>query len=348
MTDTFGIPDLTGGPWLELTAPTAPSGHAGTVTAIVPTHDDAANLSLLLPRLLAEPDVSTAIVLASATEDDTFGVVLEVADRHPGRVRLLAEDRRSGKFAAVNLGLALAPTPFAYIVSGDVLPAVGAVARLRAAVDRDGVGAAGGQPVPRNPGRSVPVSVGRLMWRLHHRMALWRPKLGESILVRTDAVAPLPPTAVDEAAIQARLDADGWASVYVPDVIIDNRVPERLADLVKQRRRTHAGHLWLARRTGYAVPSLSLGQLVRELLGDALEGGQIVRGAALAAGAVAVDAWARTWARLDVVRGREQHVWALVESAKDPKARPGGGAHGRRAGVPPVGLAEAPPGQPDR
>jgi hypothetical protein len=43
--------------------------------------------------------------------------------------------------------------------------------------------------------------------------------------------------------------------------------------------------------------------------------------ATLAAAAV-LEAWSRALARLDYLRGRDTHVWDMVESAKDPALGP--------------------------
>ncbi len=288
---------------------------------VVPTHNDGGNIGSLLERLLAEPEVGEVLVVASACDDETVPTALEAAETSGGTVRVYVEAERSGKAAAVNFGLSEATMPVVMVVSGDVLPARGAVGQLVAAVEEPGVGLAGGRPVPVNPDSTFVGHAVHLMWRLHHRVALSRPKIGEAIAMRRQAVVPLPPdSSVDEPWFQALLEPAGWASTYVPDAVIFNRGPGTTRDFVKQRRQVHTGNLWLHKRQSYKVPSLRPLLLIGELRRDLLDDHRRLRPVRLAwtAGAVGMEAWARIGARADYMRGREKHVWDMVESAKAP------------------------------
>lgn len=296
---------------------TATTGVAGIV---VPTHNDGANIGPLLARLLEEPDVGQIVVVASGCGDGTIPTVTAVAELHPEKVRLYVERERSGKVTAVNFGLAQLRTPILMVVSGDVLPERGAIAKVVRALQEPGVGLAGGRPMPVN-GSGTPIGhAAHLLWRLHHRLALHQPKLGEMIALRAEALVSLPRTSVDEACFQAILEHAGWRSVYVPEAIVWNRGPGTKDDFVNQRRQVHTGHLWLRRRQHYAVPSLRLGLLGTELWNDMRTEPRGMRPRQLAwtASAVGMEAWARLLARLDYIQGKENHVWAMVESTKAP------------------------------
>lgn len=296
--------------------------EAATATAgvVVPTHNDGANVGPLLARLLSEPEVAEVVVIASGCDDGTVDTVNRLAAAQPAKVRLYVEQERSGKVAAVNFGLAQLRTPVLVVVSGDVLPDRGAIGKVVAALAEPGVGLAGGRPMPVNDVRTPVGHAAHLLWRLHHRLALHQPKLGEMIALRAEAVVALPRTSVDEACFQALLEGAGWRSVYVPDAIVWNRGPGTRADFVSQRRQIHTGHLWLRRRQHYAVPSLRLGLLRSELWNDIRTEPRGMRPRELAWTAVAVgmEAWARVLARLDYLQGKENHVWAMVESTKAP------------------------------
>ena len=301
----------------------APAGQAGIV---VPTHNDGTNIGPLLARLLAEPEVGQVVVVASGCEDDTVATVTRLAAEHPDTVRLYVEQERSGKVSAVNFGLAQLRTPVLVVVSGDVLPERGAIGKVVRALADPGVGLAGGRPVPVNDAASPIGHAAHLLWRLHHRLALHQPKLGEMIALRAEALVSLPRTSVDEACFQALLEGAGWRSVYVPDAVVWNRGPGTKADFVGQRRQIHTGHLWLRARQHYAVPSMHLGLLGRELWNDVRTEPRGLRPTQLAwtASAVGMEAWARLLARLDYVRGKENHVWAMVQSTKAPAAHTDG------------------------
>ena len=286
----------------------------------MPTHNDGSTIGPLVRRLLAEPAVGEVLVIASACDDATVPTVLDLAAAADGRVRLYVEQVRTGKPSAINFGLGENELPVVMVVSGDVLPEPGTVTRLAEAVLQPGVGLAGGRPLPRNPEDTRIGHAVHLMWRLHHRVAMGRPKIGEAIAMRAEAAMLLPETSVDEPCFQALLEGAGWRSVYVPDAVVWNRGPGTTADFVGQRRQIHTGHLWLRRRQHYAVPSLHLGLLATELWNDIRTEPKGRRPVQLAwtAAAVGMEAWARLLARLDYLQGKENHVWAMVESTKAP------------------------------
>jgi hypothetical protein len=245
---------------------------------------------------------------------------LEIAEGSAGRIRLYVEAERSGKAAAVNFGLGEVQLPFAVIVSGDVLPEPGAIAHLVRALGGAGVGLAGGRPQPVNPTDTAIGHAVHLLWRLHHRLALHQPKLGEMLALRSEAIVTLPRTSVDEACFQALLESQGWRSAYVPEALVANRGPCTKQDFLKQRRQIHAGHLWLRYRQQYTVPSLRPTLLAIEIWNDVRTEpeGTSPRRLAWTAGAVAMEAYARARARLDYMQGRENHVWDMVASTKAP------------------------------
>ena len=302
------------------------------VSVLVPTHNDGDNIGPLLRRLLDDPCVGEVLVLASECTDHTVRTVVAFTEEAGGRLRLYVEERRSGKALAVNFGISQATLALVVIVSGDVLPEPGALGRLAQALRIPGVGLAGGRPVPVNEDHCLSGHAAQLLWRLHHGLALHQPKLGEMLALRAEAVVALPPTSVDEATFQALLESVGWRSVYVPDALVSNRGPGTLADFVKQRRQVHAGHLWLRHHRGYIVPSLRprlvLKELARLLRNDRHQRGPIRL--CWTAATIAMEAWARFGARLDYLRGKENHVWTMVESAKAPALGPHGVLTDRR------------------
>lgn len=296
----------------------------GTAAVIVPTHNDGPNIGPLVARLLAETCVGEVLVIASACNDETVPTVTALAETADGRVRLYVEEVRSGKPAAVNFGLSVNVLPVVIVVSGDVLPEPGTITLLVEALQAPGIGLAGGRPLPVNPETSAVGHAVHLLWRLHHRVALRWPKIGEVIAMRAEAAVPLPATSVDEPCFQAMLHEAGWKSAYVPEALIANRGPCTAKDFVKQRRQVHTGNLWLKRRQGYTVPSLHPGLLVAELLRDLRDDPSRRQPVRLVwtAGAVTMETWARVLARYDYARGRENRVWGMVESAKAPALGP--------------------------
>ncbi len=289
-----------------------------TAGVVVPTHNDGANIGPLLARLLAEPCIDEVVVVASGCQDNTVATVSEVAAGSPDRVRLYVEAERTGKVSAINFGIGKLTAPVVIVVSGDVLPDHGALAKLVGAMADPGVALSGGRPVPVNdPNTPLGYAV-HLLWRLHHRLALHQPKLGEMIAMRAEAVVTLPRTSVDEACFQALIEAAGWRSEYVPEAVVRNRGPATIKDFVRQRRQIHTGHLWLRHKQHYEVPSLQVGLLSTELWRDMQADHDRLRPTHVAwtAGAAAMEGYARARARIDYWKGRENIVWTMIQSTK--------------------------------
>ena len=296
----------------------APADSSLVAGVVVPTHNDGANIGPLLARLLAEPCIDEVVVVASGCNDGTVAAVSKVAAASPDRVRLYVEAQRSGKVAAINFGLRQLGSPVVIVVSGDVLPEPGALTKLVEAMRDPQVALSGGRPVPVNDPNTPLGHAVHLLWRLHHRLAMHQPKLGEMIALRADAVVTLPRTSVDEACFQALIEAAGWRSKYLPDAVVHNRGPATVEDFIRQRRQIHTGHLWLRHKQHYAVPSLHVGLLTAELWRDMRSDLHRLRvdRVAWTAGAVAMEGYARLRARFDYWMGRENHVWAMIHSTK--------------------------------
>lgn len=304
--------------------PVGGPGPALTAGVVVPTHNDGANIGPLLARLLGEPCIDEIVVVASGCDDDTVATVTGLAAANPDRLRLYVEAQRTGKVAAVNFGVAKLTTPVVIVVSGDVLPDRGALTKLVEAMEDPSVALSGGRPVPVNDPESALGYAVHLLWRLHHRLALHQPKLGEMIALRSEAVVTLPRTSVDEACFQALIEAAGWRSVYVPDAIVRNRGPATVQDFVRQRRQIHTGHLWLRHKQHYAVPSMHVGLLSAELWRDMQADHDRLRPAHVAwtVGAVAMEGYARFRARVDYWMGRENIVWSMIQTTKGMATAP--------------------------
>jgi len=309
-------------PGREVSPPATGPDAAVLAGVVVPTHNDGANIGPLLARLLAEPCIDEVVVVASGCDDGTVATVSEVAAGSPDRVRLYVEAKRTGKVSAINFGLRQLSSPVVIIVSGDVLPEPGALTMLVDAMQDPAVALAGGRPVPVNdPETSLGYAV-HLLWRLHHRLALHQPKLGEMIALRAEAVVTLPRTSVDEACFQALIEAEGWRSEYVPDAVVRNRGPATVKDFVRQRRQIHTGHLWLRHKQHYEVPSMHVGLLSAELWRDMRADHDRLRPEHVAwtVGAAAMEGYARMRARFDYWMGRENIVWAMIQSTKGATA----------------------------
>jgi len=271
--------------------------------------------ALLASRPAGEP-IERITVVSSACRDRTNEIVRSFSARDP-RVALIAEPERRGKSAAINSFLASRPpgTDVTVIASADVLPEPGATDAIVASFADPAVGMAGGRPVPRNEGNTLLDRMARLMWHLHDCVARRSPKLGELVALRSSLVESLDEASpVDESSLEALVRARGGRLVYVASAVVGNRGPATLREWMSQRRRIAFGHLWLRRRTGYAVSTGSGADVLPVWLSEVLpHPSRWLPGLALAA----TEVLARLEARRDFRRGGQDYtIWTIAASTK--------------------------------
>ena len=157
--------------------------------------------------------------------------------------------------------------------------------------------------------------VSHLLWRLHHRVSLRRPKMGELIAFR-NIFRQIPyDSAVDEASIEPLILGQGLELHYVPEAIVYNRGPETVTDFFKQRRRIYAGHLYVKDTVGYKVSTMSgLRILLLFLQEMRLDWRYFLWGPA----AIALEVCARLRGMYDYrVWKRKPFIWAVAETTKE-------------------------------
>lgn len=288
------------------------------VSAGIITCNEERTIGPLLERIASERGdafgVAEIIVVSAACQDRTDAIVHQFAERDP-RVHLISEPERRGKSVAVNTFLAArGESDLTLLTSGDVLPEVGFLTAFAAAFDDPLIGMAGGRPVPVNACQGLTGRMAGLMWLLHHQIALENPKLGETVIFRSELVAGIPEDSpVDEASLEAIIREKGRHLCYRPEVIIHNRGPDTLGEWLSQRRRIACGHAWLRKTSGHRVstgdPGHILGLLGRRLLhhpGDF----------PIAVLLVACEVLARRGAKRDMRSQRDHRIWEIARSTK--------------------------------
>lgn len=281
-------------------------------------YNEEANIGRLLDALLGQKLSACTLpeiwVVASGCTDGTEGIVRDFMGRDD-RIRLLTQRRREGKASAINLFLSRARGDVFILESGDTLPEADTIEKLVSPFLDPGVGMTGARPVPVNREDTFIGYTVHLLWKLHHRIALENPKLGELVAFR-NVVREIPAdTAVDEASIEAIVREKGLRLEYVGEAVVYNKGPENLKDFLKQRRRIAIGHLHLRHREGYSVSTGSwkniLGPLVRETRWG-------VRPLFWTLGAIVLEIYSRARGHYDFfVRKRNPFVWDIATSTKD-------------------------------
>jgi poly-beta-1,6-N-acetyl-D-glucosamine synthase len=270
-------------------------------------------LEALLDQHLHEVEIAEIIVVASACTDQTVPIVREFIGRD-ARIRLIEQERREGKTNAVNLFLAAAKSDICVLESGDTLPHEYAVEHLvRMFTDPD-VGMVGAQKIAVDTPEHIVGLLSHLRLRMEHELCLEIPRLGEMIAFRKLFDQIPADVAMDEAFVEAIVVERGMAVRYAPDAIVYNTGPTTIPDFIRQRRRNHAGHLYLKHKYGYAVSSIQNQRVLRVALKEVLGVFRLLWVLFLLA---MIEGWSRLLGWYDFAIKRDRHVvWNMAWTQK--------------------------------
>jgi poly-beta-1,6-N-acetyl-D-glucosamine synthase len=219
-------------------------------------------LEALVEQHLHRVEIIEIIIVASACTDRTVPIVQQYMARD-ARVRLIEQPKREGKTSAINLFLGAAHCDICVLESGDTVPHEYAVEHLVRMFDDPTVGMVGAQKMAVNTPEHIVGLLSHLRLRMEHELCLEIPRLGEMIAFRKLFDHIPPDVAMDEAFVEALVIKRGMSVRYAPDAIVYNTGPDNISDFVRQRRRNHAGHLYLKHKYGYAVSSIQNGRVLR-------------------------------------------------------------------------------------
>lgn len=283
-------------------------------------HNEAENIGKLLDALLRQKltnvNISEIIVVSSASTDNSDDIVRQYESRD-SRIRLVTESERRGKSAAINTFLEVANEELIVISSGDVIPADDAVEKIITPFTDEKIGMTGGRPFPVNKSDTFVGYWVNLQWKLHHRVALKSPKLGEMVAFRRVMERIPEDSAVDEASIEAQITAKNLQLRYIPEAIIYNKGPEKIKDFIKQRRRIASGHNWLKQRNSYQVSTSKFPLLFTVVWEEIKEKPAKVPHIILIC---LLEVWSRFLGWYDLkIRKKNPFKWEIIESTKQLK-----------------------------
>ncbi|MCB0094823.1 MAG: glycosyltransferase [Caldilineaceae bacterium] len=270
-------------------------------------------LEALLDQHLHRVEIAEIIIVASACEDDTVPIVQGFAARD-ARVKLIEQARREGKTSAVNLFLAAATCNICVVESGDTVPHEYAVEHLVRMFADPTVGMVGAQKVAVNTPTHIVGLLSHLRLRMEHTLCLEIPRLGEMIAFRKVFDYIPPDIAMDEAFVEALVIKNGLSVQYAPDAVVYNTGPTTIPDFVRQRRRNHAGHLYLKHKYGYAVSSIQNRRVARIAFNEVWG---VVRLLWVLFLLAVLEAWSRVLGWYDFAVKRDRHViWNMAWTQK--------------------------------
>lgn len=271
-------------------------------------------LEALLQQKLKSVDIAEIIVVASGCTDRTKAIVRDYCQKDD-RVKLLVQREREGKSSAINLLLWNTSQEIVVLESADTLPRPDTIEALVSPFADPSVGMTGGRPVPTNDPTSFMGFAAHLLWQLHHRVSLHRPKMGELIAFRRYFRQIPHDSAVDEASIEPLIKGQGLQLLYVPEAIVLNKGPETAGDFFKQRRRIFAGHLYVKDTLGYKVSTMNGLRILPLFLQEMkLNWRYLLWGPAV----VLLECLARLMGAYDyIIKRKNPFVWPVAKSTKD-------------------------------
>jgi poly-beta-1,6-N-acetyl-D-glucosamine synthase len=292
------------------------------VSIVVPAYNEASNIRRLLVALLGQETkvarIVEVVVVASGCTDDTADVARELGRGRPG-MHVHVQERREGKVAAINAYLRMRDprAEVSVVCSADLDVASDVVEKMVCFLrDHQDVGMVGARPVPNNDGSKFVGRMVKLLWELHHRVALEVPKMGEIVSFRSSLVEYVSElSVVDEASIEDIIRAKGYRLGYVADAIVTNHGPETMHEYFEQRRRVARGHYWLEFAFGYQVATLDRSLILKAALETGLHEDRF--GKVALAAAVGTEVVARVVGFWDArVAGGKHRTWRVLRSTK--------------------------------
>jgi cellulose synthase/poly-beta-1,6-N-acetylglucosamine synthase-like glycosyltransferase len=296
---------------------TVASGNKLLCSVGVTAYNEEENIGALLDSLieqhLHQVEIVEIIIVASACTDRTVPIVHEYMQRSP-KIKLIEQERREGKTSAVNLFLAAAQTDICVLESGDTIPHESAIEHMvRMFVDPN-LGMVGAHKVPVNTPEHITGLLTHLRLRMEHELCLEIPRLGELIAFRKVFERIPPDIAMDEAFVEALVIRHGMTVQYAPDAVVYNVGPTTIDDFVRQRRRNHAGHLYLKHKYGYAVSSIQNSRVTRIAMKEVWGVLQLLWVLFLLA---VLEGWSRLLGWYDFAIKRDRHVvWNMAWTQK--------------------------------
>jgi len=262
-------------------------------------HNEEANIGRLLEVLLSQQLKNVAlteiVVVASGCTDNTHAIVADWEKRDP-RIRLIVQEKRAGKAAAINEFLPLAKEKIIVLCSADLLPVANALEDVVAPFADPEVGMTTAHPVPVNDPKLFMGFAAHMLWGLHHTINLTTFKSGEMIAFRK---------------IFER--GQGYSVRYAPSAVVYNQGPETMADFLRQRRRIYAGHLAVRDTLGYTVSTMNARRILLLLLRN-LDWRPLpfIRTWAV----VGLEAYGRLLGLRDYKKRRDHQVWEIATTTK--------------------------------
>jgi cellulose synthase/poly-beta-1,6-N-acetylglucosamine synthase-like glycosyltransferase len=196
-------------------------------------------------------DRREVIVISDASDDGTDKIVREFADRG---VRLVRQDERRGKSAALNLGLEIAKGEIIVFSDANSIYERSALRELVRPFEDPSVGYVTGKMVYTHPDGSIVGEGCSAYMRYENRLREWETKLGSIVGVdggvdamRRSLYRPLRADQLPDFVVPLWVTRAGYRVIYEPGAVLREATTTRPADEYRMRVRVALRALWALR-----------------------------------------------------------------------------------------------------
>lgn len=239
-------------------------------------------------------------VWRSGPENVFFVSIGEVPSSLQGKAEFIMEKKRSGKSKALNMAMEYVKSPVVLLLCGDVMPEENSIEMLIEKIEGDVV-AAGSRPIPEK-GVGLASRIAWLIWELHHRICLRKPKLSGEMFAMKSKEFDLPDWIInDDAWLQSKVEKKGNI-VYEPKAVVKNRGERKILSLFKQRSRIALGYIQMKKEGKDFKKESAFGDVI-ELIREHPNKSHFILAGCL------IELSARAWARVSAKRGKFSTLW---------------------------------------
>jgi len=218
-------------------------------------YNEEANIGRLLQNLLTQRldkgfRLNRIIVVASGCTDNTEEIVKDYSETH-SEVKLITEEERRGKTSALNKMLDTVQADVLVYLNADVVPVQGSInAMLKYFLDNS-VGAVTTKAVPVDDRKKFAGFYSHFFWLFSHLICvnLFVKVHGELCAIRSKLIGKIPwDVPWEDHYFEVVTRRQGFKVIYAQDATVFTKGPGSVVDILKWRRRTFTGYLYLRKK----------------------------------------------------------------------------------------------------
>jgi len=218
-------------------------------------YNEEANIGKLLKNLLTQQlgtdfRLNKIIVVASGCTDKTEEIVQDYSKIHSA-VKLITEKEKRGKTSALNKMLDAVQADVLVYLNADVVPAQGSInIMLRYFLDNS-VGTVSAKVIPVDDRKKFAGFYSHFFWLFSHLICvnLFVKVQGELCAIRSKLIRKIPwDVPWEDHYFEVITRRQGFRVVYAQDAIVFTKGPGSVADILRWRRRTFTGYMYLRKK----------------------------------------------------------------------------------------------------